>query len=118
MPDPRVVGAAPLDPWLNDEHPYRGAFFTTLHSKWSGFCNAQMRHPWSSTPSGLESHPIGTGVPPYRAWSPTPSGLEFHPIGTIVPPHRAWSRSHKRLCRMPGAEYLSYTVTATRKGSE
>ena len=88
MPDPRVVGAAPLDPLLNDEHPYRGAFFTTLHSKWSGFCNAQMRHPWSSTPSGLESHPIGTVVLPHRDCSPTPPGLESLPTGTGVAPTR------------------------------
>jgi len=25
MPDPRVVGTTPLDPGLNDEHPFRGA---------------------------------------------------------------------------------------------
>ena len=25
MPDPRVFGARPLDPGLNDEHPFRGA---------------------------------------------------------------------------------------------
>ena len=44
-PDPRVVGATPLDPGLKSGHPCRGASFTTLHNEWSGSCNAQMRHP-------------------------------------------------------------------------
>ena len=43
MPDPRVVGATPLDPGLKSGHPCRGASFTTLHSEWSDSCNAQMR---------------------------------------------------------------------------
>ena len=46
-PDPRVVGATPLDPGLKSGHPCRGASFTTLHNEWSGSCNAQMRHPWT-----------------------------------------------------------------------
>ena len=50
MPDPRVVGAAPLDPGLKIEHPYRGASFTTLYNELNGFCNAQMRHP-ETTPA-------------------------------------------------------------------
>ena len=44
-PDPRVVGATPLDPGLKSGHPCRGASFTTLHNEWSGSCNTQMRHP-------------------------------------------------------------------------
>ena len=46
-PDPRVVGATPLDPGLKIGHLCRGASFTTLHNEWSGSCNAQMRHPWT-----------------------------------------------------------------------
>ena len=37
MPDPRVVGATPLDPGLKSGHPCRGASFTTLHSELNGF---------------------------------------------------------------------------------
>jgi len=44
-PDPRVVGAMPLDPGLKSGHPCWGASFTTLHDEWSGSSNAQMRHP-------------------------------------------------------------------------
>ena len=44
MPDPRVVGATPLDPGLKSGHPCRGAPFTTLHNELNGFCTTQMRH--------------------------------------------------------------------------
>ena len=54
-PDPRVVGATPLDPGLKSGHPCRGASFTTLHNEWSGSCNAQMRHLWIRRPHGLEA---------------------------------------------------------------
>ena len=45
MPDPRVVGATPLDPGLKSGHPYRGASFPTLHDELDDLCKAQMRHP-------------------------------------------------------------------------
>ena len=51
-PDPRVVGATPLDPGLKSGHPYRGASFTTLHSGLNGFCTTQMRHPCTGNRSG------------------------------------------------------------------
>ena len=44
-PDPRVVGATPLDPGLKSGHPGRGASFTTLYNELNGFCTTQMRQP-------------------------------------------------------------------------
>ena len=48
-PDPRVVGATPLDPGLKSGHPCRGDSFTTLYNELNGFCTTQMRHPCLST---------------------------------------------------------------------
>ena len=45
MPDPRVVGATPLDPGLKSGHPYRGASFPTLHDELDDLCKSQMHHP-------------------------------------------------------------------------
>ena len=44
VPDPRVVGATPLDPGLKSGYPYRGASFHTLHDELDDLCKAQMRH--------------------------------------------------------------------------
>ena len=44
-PDPRVVGATPLDPGLKSGHPCRGASFLTLHDELDDLFKAQMRHP-------------------------------------------------------------------------
>ena len=52
-PDPRVVGATPLDPGLKSGHPCRGASFTTLYNELNGFCNTQMRHPWAAATSEM-----------------------------------------------------------------
>ena len=53
MPDPRVVGATPLDPGLKSGHPCRGASFTTLYNQLNGFCTTQMRQPCTSA-CGIE----------------------------------------------------------------
>ena len=53
MPDPRVVGATPLDPGLKSGHPCRGASFTTLYNELNGFCTTQMRQPCTSA-CGIE----------------------------------------------------------------
>ena len=45
MPDPRVFGAAPLDPGLKNGHPCRGASFPTLHNELNRFCTTHMRPP-------------------------------------------------------------------------
>ena len=42
MADPRVFGAAPLDPWLRSGHPCRGA---SPHDETKGFCATQVRYP-------------------------------------------------------------------------
>ena len=49
--------------------------------------------------------------------SPTPLGLESHPIGTVVPPHRDCGLSHKRLPAYPGLTHLRFTAPAgSRRG--
>ena len=82
-PDPRVVGATPLDPGLKSGHPCRGASFTTLHNEWSGSCNAQMRHPWIRRPDGLEAGITGCGAlrnglgVSSRRWAVSITGIRF-----------------------------------------
>ena len=60
MPDPRVVGATPLDPGLNDEHPFRGASPDDL--------------------GGYPSHPSRKGeapdISPARSRLPDPAGAK------------------------------------------
>ena len=60
MPDPRIFGAAPLDPGLNDEHPFRGASPDDL--------------------GGYPSHPSrksdAPDIPPARSRLPDPVGAK------------------------------------------
>ena len=76
MPDPRVIGATPLDPGLRSEHPCRGASFATLHNELSGFSNAQMRQPWGGAGMGLDMCGISRTFAPQSKGGKTYRGVE------------------------------------------
>ena len=62
MPNPRVVGATPLDPGLKSGHPCRGASFPTLHNELNRFCTTQVRPPLdiflTLSPTGSDLLPV------------------------------------------------------------
>ena len=59
MPDPRVIGASPLDPGLKSGHPCRGALFTILHKELNSFCTAQCVT-YGGRPAGMGQHLLFT----------------------------------------------------------
>ena len=69
---------------LGKGHTKGDSSSSTLHNELNAFCSAKMRHHPESPPTGLEFHPLGTGVP--SPWD--------------------WSRSHKRVQGTRGAFFL------------